>query len=117
MRLQVRRKCAKNWLRDYAPDEFKFSLQTEKDALYEATENERKAIRDFAGYVEKYLDELGEKEFSNYIYQAAADNSLENADFFRVVYTILIGKEKGPKLAGFVKACGSETILPILKRY
>ena len=116
-RLKVRIECAKNWLRDYAPDEFKFSLQTEKDALYEATENERKAIRDFAGYVEKYLDELGEKEFSNYIYQAAADNSLENADFFRVVYTILIGKEKGPKLAGFVKACGSETILPILKRY
>lgn len=116
-RLKVRIECAKNWLRDYAPDEFKFSLQTEKDPLYEAGENERKAIRDFAGYVEEYLDTLSEKEFSNYIYKAAQDNGLESADFFRVIYTVLIAKEKGPKLAGFVKACGSETILPILKRY
>ncbi|MBQ0071993.1 MAG: lysine--tRNA ligase, partial [Spirochaetales bacterium] len=99
------------------PEEFKFALQTENDALYQPTDNERKAIQDFAGYVEEHLDALSEKEFSNYIYQAAGDNGLENADFFRVIYTVLIGKEKGPKLAGFVKACGSEYILPILKRY
>ena len=67
--------------------------------------------------IEKYLDDMGEKEFSNYIYQAAQDNGMESADFFRLIYTVLIRKEKGPKLAGFLKACGSETILPILKRY
>ena len=44
-------------------------------------------------------------------------NGMESADFFRLIYTVLINKEKGPKLAGFLKACGSETILPILKRY
>ena len=42
---------------------------------------------------------------------------MESADFFRLIYMVLINKEKGPKLAGFLKACGSETILPILKRY
>lgn len=116
-RLRVRIECAKNWLRDYAPEDFKFSLRGENDSLYEATEQERKAIRDFAEYTEKYLDSSDEKAFSEYIYKTAQDNSLENADFFRVIYTVLIGKEKGPKLAGFLKACGSENILPILKRY
>ena len=116
-RLKVRIECAKNWLRDYAPEDFKFSLQTENDEKYAATETELSAIREFAGFVEKYLDEMGEKEFSNYIYQAAQDNGMESADFFRLIYMVLINKEKGPKLAGFLKACGSETILPILKRY
>ena len=80
-------------------------------------DNERKAVKDFALYVKENLDDMAEKEFSNYIYKAAEDNGLESADFFRVVYLVLIGKEKGPKLASFVKACGSETILPILERY
>ena len=101
----------------YAPEEFKFALQTENDEKYDATETELAAVREFTGFVEKYLDDMGEKEFSNYIYQAAQDNGMESADFFRLIYTVLIRKEKGPKLAGFLKACGSETILPILKRY
>ena len=63
------------------------------------------------------FDTSSETEFSNYIYKAAGDNGLENSDFFRVIYLVLIGKEKGPKLANFVKACGAETILPILERY
>ena len=116
-RLRVRIECAKNWLRDYAPEDFKFALQTENDEKYAATDTELAAIREFSEFVEKYLDDMTEKEFSNYIYQAAQDNGMESADFFRLIYTVLINKEKGPKLAGFLKACGSETILPILKRY
>lgn len=116
-RLRVRMQCAKNWLRDYAPEDFKFALSSESDALVELADNEKKAVQDFAGYIESYLDKMSEKEFSNYIYQAAGDNGLESGDFFRVVYMVLIGKEKGPKLANFVKSIGSETILPILRRY
>ena len=60
---------------------------------------------------------MSDKEFSNYIYKAAADNGLDNMDFFRAVYLALIGKEKGPKLAGFLGICGKEKVAPILKRY
>ena len=116
-RLRVRIECAKNWLRDYAPEEFKFSLSSETDGLYEPTETERAAIREFATFVEEHLDNMDEKGFSSYIYQTASDNGMENSDFFRLIYTVLIRKEKGPKLAGFLKACGSENVLPILKRY
>ena len=116
-RLRTRLVCARNWLGKYAPEEFRFSLRTDSDELYQVSDAERNAIRDFAGYVEAHLDSSTEKEFSEYIYKAAGDNGIENADFFRVIYEVLIGKEKGPKLAGFVKACGSENILPILRRY
>ena len=42
---------------------------------------------------------------------------MENADFFRLIYQALIGKDKGPKLASFLKACGRERVVGILGRY
>ncbi len=116
-RLRVRMTCASAWLEKYAPEEFRFSLAAEGDELYAADEKERAAIRSLASYAESFLDSSTEKEFSEYIYKAAGDNGLENADFFRLIYMVLINKEKGPKLAGFLKACGAEKILPILRRY
>ncbi len=116
VRLKVRMTCAWAWLEKYAPEDFKFSLSDETE-IYDATDGEKKAIHEFASYVEEYLDKLSEKDFSVYIYKCASDNGMENADFFRLIYMVLIGKEKGPKLAGFLKACGSEKILEILGRY
>ena len=108
-------KCAWAWLQKYAPEEFCFSLRG--DELYDATESERKAIRELCDAADKHLDELSEKEFSEYIYQSAKDNGMENADFFRLIYQALIGKDKGPKLASFLKACGRERVVGILGRY
>ena len=115
-RLRVRMRCAWAWLEKYAPEEFCFSLSDEGRRC-DAAETELNAIHEFASYVESYLDSLSEKEFSEYIYKTAADNGMENAGFFRLIYQVLIGKEKGPKLAGFLKACGSAKVLEILRRY
>ena len=114
-RLRVRLKCAAAWLGKYAPKEFCFSLRHAD--TYDADDRERAAIRDFTSYADSYLDSLSEKEFSEYIYKAAADNGMENADFFRLIYQVLIGKDKGPKLASFLKACGRDSIIGILRKY
>ena len=45
------------------------------------------------------------------------DNGVENAEFFTTVYKVLIGKERGPKLAGFLKACPKDRVVEILSRY
>ncbi len=115
-RLRVRMRCAWAWLEKYAPEEFRFSLST-ADSMRDVTEAERKAIHEFSSYVEEHLDTSTEKEFSEYIYKCASDNGMENADFFRLIYLVLIAKERGPKLAGFLKACGSGKVLEILRRY
>ena len=115
-RRRVRLSCAWAGLEKYAPEEFCFSLSG-PDSLYDASKEERSAIRELAGFVADHLDGSTEKEFSEYIYRTASDNGMENADFFRLIYMVLIGKEKGPKLAGFLKACGSEKVLEILRRY
>ena len=113
-RLETRLRCAWNWIRKYAPEEFKWSLRKADDDAIAVSENERKALNDLAGYVRDYLDGLSEKEFSQYIYKAASDNAMENADFFTLTYRVLINKEKGPKLAGFIKTVGKDKILEIL---
>ena len=115
-RLRVRMKCAWTWLEKYAPEEFKFALRGDGD-LYEADDKEKAAIMELADFADKYLDELSEKEFSEYIYQTAKDNEMENADFFRLIYQALIAKDKGPKLASFLKACGRDRVVEILRRY
>ena len=115
-RLRVRMKCAWAWLGKYAPEEFRFSLRKEDD-LYEADDKERAAIKELADFADKYIVELSEKEFSEYIYQTAKDNEMENSDFFRLVYQALIAKDRGPKLASFLKACGKERVVGILRRY
>jgi len=51
------------------------------------------------------------------MYSCATDIDLETSEFFKTVYTILIGKPKGPKLAQFMLTCGKDKILPILERY
>ena len=116
-RLQVRCRCAWAWITNFAPEEFRFSLSDENSEPVSVSDDERKALRDLSSYIEQYLDNLSEKEFSAYIYKACADNGIENADFFRIVYKVLIGKEKGPKLAGFLKACSKEKLVNILSRY
>ena len=116
-RLMARMKCAWAWLGKYAPEDFTFSLQTEADGKADITEEQASALREFSGYVRDYLDTLPEKEFSTYIYDTARNHGMESADFFTLIYTVLIGKPKGPKLASFLKACGASTVTAILSRY
>lgn len=116
-RLKVRCRCAWAWITQFSPEDFRFSLSSVDSPKAELSEAEAKAVRELGEYVEQYLGTMSDKEFSNYIYKAAADNGLDNMDFFRAVYLALIGKEKGPKLAGFLGICGKEKVAPILKRY
>ncbi|MDY2815527.1 MAG: lysine--tRNA ligase [Bullifex sp.] len=116
-RLKQRMDCAWAWITTFAPEEFRWSLADEGTPLVEVSEGERRALSSLAASVRAHLDECTEKEFSNYLYEAAAAGELESAAFFSLVYRVLIGKERGPKLAGFIKTCGADRIATILERY
>ncbi|MDT4761174.1 lysine--tRNA ligase [Sphaerochaeta sp. PS] len=115
-RLETRCVCAWNWITHFAPEDFKYRLATESDAKVEISETERKAIHDLTALVE-VMDSLEDKEYTTRLYDAAKDNGLETADFFQLVYRVMIGQDKGPKLGPFIQTCGKEKTLAILKRY
>jgi lysyl-tRNA synthetase class 1 len=115
-RLRVRCACAWNWITQFAPEEFKFKLASEDDPKVVVEGDLLKAVQALSSVVSQ-MDDLDEKAFVTMLYAAATDNGVETSDFFTAVYQVLIGKEKGPKLAPFIQACGKDKVLPILKRY
>jgi lysyl-tRNA synthetase class 1 len=115
-RLRVRCACAWNWITQFAPEEFKFKLASEDDPKVVVEGDLLKAVQALSSVVSQ-MDKLDEKAFVTMLYAAATDNGVETSDFFTAVYQVLIGKEKGPKLAPFIQACGKDKVLPILKRY
>lgn len=115
-RLRRRCVCAWNWITTFAPEDFKWvlaSLDSTPVALEGAMQG---AIADLTSSIER-MDLEDEKLLAEEIYAVAARNAVEPTELFKHCYLILIGKERGPKLAGFIKTCGKGKILPILKRY
>ena len=115
-RLRKKAICAKNWIEKYADDEFKWSLSTSSSPLPELAENEKAAIRDVCLICKNELETKDEKEISTMIYDIASKHSLEPSALFKCVYLTLINREKGPRLAGFLKSIGKEKTVEILSR-
>ncbi len=115
-RLEVRARCAWNWITQFSPEDFRFSLQGEDDPAVDLGGSELKALSLLNEEVET-LDTHTEKTIGEAIYKIAEECSLQPKDLFTVVYRVLIGKEKGPRLAGFMMIVGKEKLSAILKRY
>jgi lysyl-tRNA synthetase class 1 len=115
-RMEVRAKCAWNWVKTFSPEDFRFRLQTGDDPAAEVSASEREALRQLKEVVER-LDEYDEKSLGQAIYDIAEKVEMEPKDLFALSYRVLIAKEKGPRLAGFIMTVGREKVLQILGRY
>jgi lysyl-tRNA synthetase class 1 len=115
-RLRQRCVCAWNWISEFSPEEFRWVLRGKDDPLMDLDENQAKAIGELHGAVQ-HLDDFDEKQLSEEIYAIAKRCDIAAPELFKTSYGVLIGKERGPKLAGFIKTCGKEKVLPILERY
>ena len=115
-RLRTRCACAWNWITTFAPEDFKYRLSNENDSLVELTEQELRAVKALYQVVE-VMDQLEDKEYTTRLYDAAKLNGLDTGEFFKLVYRIMIGKDRGPKLGPFLQTCGKEKVLSILGRY
>lgn len=114
--LRKRCECAWNWITTYAPEDFRFALKGPDAEPLAVSEVERGALKSLATIVEK-LEEYDEKSLSEAIYGVAAEAGLESADLFRIVYQVLIGKDRGPRLAAFILSASKERVLPLLQCY
>ena len=115
-RLRVRCSCAWNWITTFAPEDFKYRLSNENDPLVELTDQEKDAVYALREVV-KVMDQIEDKEYTTRLYDSAKDNGLDTGAFFKLIYRIMIGKDRGPKLGPFLQTCGKEKVLSILGRY
>lgn len=116
-RLTCRAECAWNWITRFAPEDFRFSLLEEGSVPVEVSAVERKALHLLRTEIDSHLQDHDEKSLAETIYSIAEESGMEAREFFKLVYRILIDKEKGPRLAGFLLTIGRESALKRLDSY
>jgi lysyl-tRNA synthetase class 1 len=102
--LRRRIEYASNWVRDF--EEIKETAMTltgeQKEALNELVE------------VLRVEDEA--EKIQNIIFNTAKKHGVQPAEFFRTLYTILIGVPQGPRLGPYVLAMGRQNVIDALNR-
>jgi len=117
--LRRRGACAKYWVEECAPEDFRFKL---KDSGAEPAPglnaSEIAAIcrlRDRV--IANITDYPDDKSCAEAIYKVAEESGIEGKTLFRAAYQALIGKDQGPRLANFLRSINRDRLLEILSAY
>jgi lysyl-tRNA synthetase, class I len=115
-RFSQRANCALFWLKTYAPEDFKFAVN-QKAPSVDMNEKQKSFFSNLAQALEtewpKWNDD---KDLHERMYEIMHAQELKPNEVFPLCYELLISKEKGPKLAGFIRTLGQERVLNILNQ-
>ena len=115
--LRRRAQCAWTWISEHAPEDFRFALRAPAGAPVEVDGPGRAALAALREAIAGGIEELDEKSLGERIYAIAEDQGIKPRDLFTLVYNVLLGKDRGPRLASFILTAGAERILPLLEGY
>ena len=102
--IQPQLEYATNWAKDF---------QEIPETKIEIKNSEKLAIEDLIATVRNETDE---RILQNSIFNLAKKYAIEPPDFFKLLYTILLGAPRGPRLGPYIKAMGSENVARALSR-
>ena len=117
--LRNRAVCAKYWVEECAPEDFRFKLKKAREEASPSLNTAEKAaiisLRDkIISRIENFTDD---KSCAEAIYKIAEEQGMEGKALFRAAYQALIGKDQGPRLANFLRSISKERLLGILAGY
>lgn len=117
--LKERAQCAKYWIENCAPEDFRFRLLPPgAQSVRTLSDTEKNAVRilrdDVIAKIEEFSDD---KSCAAAIYAAAEKAGVDGKVLFAASYQALIGKDQGPRLANFLRSIDKERLLSILKDY
>ena len=112
VRIKERAKLAWNWLQKYAPDEMKFKVKDKIDIKLQ--DKEKEALIKIREILKK--ERLDDINLHNKFYEISEEFNINPRDFFKIAYLVLIGKEKGPKLASFILEIGKSRVIRLLDK-
>jgi len=84
----------------------------EREAI-ELTEEEKKAI---TYLIEKIKSSKEAEEIQGSIFDAARKNGIPPRDFFKTLYKIFLGRDRGPRLGPYIWDLGKERAIQILEQ-
>ena len=113
-RFRERSERALYWLKNYAPDDFKFTVNHEAPKL-QIDEKEKEFLGNLKSFMEKEWDSIdSDKAMHEKMYELIHEVELEPSKAFHTLYRLLISREKGPKLAGFIRNIGKERVVGLI---
>jgi lysyl-tRNA synthetase class 1 len=117
--LRARAICAKYWVDECAPEEFRFRLRPEGGGTAPGLNAaEAAAVRELRDRVIARIETYGDdKACAEALYETAGQAGLDGKALFRASYQALIGKDQGPRLANFLRSISKERLLGILAGY
>ncbi|MDR0367325.1 MAG: lysine--tRNA ligase [Rickettsiales bacterium] len=102
---------AKYWLENHAPADFRFMLNASRRVDVKPLPAVERLRGDLAGDWDALSDEKALQERLSAI---VADSGMSAKEVYRNIYQLLISRDSGPKLAGFIGSIGREKILDLL---
>lgn len=104
---------AKKWVEQFAEEQYRFRLQHKVSSDLKLSQNEKKALHEIAKSLNE--KEYDEKSLFNEFYNVSKELSLKPQEFFSAAYRVLLGKERGPKLAPFILMLGKEKVAKLFE--
>jgi lysyl-tRNA synthetase class 1 len=102
--LRKRIEYALNWVRDF---------EEIKETTISLKPEEKNAIKEL---IETLKTEEEAEKIQNAIFNTAKKHGLQPQNFFKTLYTILIGAPQGPRLGPYIVAMGKQNVINALQR-
>ena len=112
-RLEQRALCAKRWLEQYAPEQYRFTVQAEVPEGLQLGEKQRQALKILSQKLRER--DWTDIELHEEFYVLCKNLGLSNTDFFEAAYQVLVNKPKGPRLASFILHIGREQVAELFE--
>lgn len=114
-RFEQRAKCALFWIENYAPEDFKFQIHKSNVAV-EMEDKQKEFIVKLSDTLDSQWDSFTtDKELHEKMYEIIHEIEIKPNEVFPLVYQKLIGRDRGPKLAGFIRIIGKDRVLSLLR--
>jgi len=105
--------CAWRWITTYAPDDFRYRIRD--TPVVNALSDEEATVLGRLVAVLRESPEISEKELVPHMRALTAETELTNKTFLPVVYELLLGRPKGPKVTTLVTTMGGARALSLLE--
>ena len=112
--LESRVECIKGWLNNHAPESVKFRIQ-EKATVINFDNEDLNRIKHLKKKIESI--DWNPKSIHDSFYELQESHATAAKEYFRIMYLIILGKERGPRLGFFLATIKQEFVIKRLKSY
>jgi len=106
---------AKIWIDKYGSENDKFTVQKEIPEGIELSDKQKQALRKIVEIL-KEKDYSEDELFNEFYNQIVKGMDIKPKEFFQAGYKVLLNKERGPKLAGFILAIGKDKVIELFEK-